>query len=236
MAKILGRAVVMASLALILGGCNSFLGIKFTRGAAGEPLVRPSLAPERELAQAVETEAARSQLQAGLTASAIISFQQAMAKGEPMAPAANGLGVAFARLGRLDLARRYFELAKSIDPSDPRYTDNLARIEREELLLAAAATNVVSQRVLPTKQVASFEPGRIERLSRGEVRIVTGAGANNPKNVRKAGVDAEVMQAGRIERLSQREVKIATAVTTPSARGQVMTNFKPLVRISFVGE
>jgi tetratricopeptide (TPR) repeat protein len=191
------RLVVLAVAAVQLGGCTSFLGIKFARQAQPEPAVEN----ESTLAAAPITEAARKQLSEGQTGLAVETFKQALAAGEPQAPAVNGLGVAFARLGRFDLAHRFFSQAMEMDPADSRYADNLARMMRSPELLAmrrdadiAAAAQerlAAAQAEVEARAAARPSPGKIERLSRGEVRIATAPPQAQPtvKTVRSATAD-----------------------------------------------
>jgi hypothetical protein len=59
-------------------------------------------------------------------AEAITAFRIALRSGEDIAEANNGMAIAYDRLGRADLAQRYFELAVANKPEDARYRKNLA--------------------------------------------------------------------------------------------------------------
>lgn len=186
MQRVYARALVLIALAAPLGACNSFLGINFARHA-------PPAAPEVEQAlTGVKAESAtsvgRRQLAEGQTGLAIESFQRAMASGEPIAPAVNGLGVAYARLDRFDLAQRYFQQAIASDPANSQYSDNLTRLMRSPVLtmrrdgdianaaLRAAALSEASSAGGPTAARATKSipvVGKLQRISRGEVRIAT---------------------------------------------------------------
>ncbi len=63
----------------------------------------------------------------GQNADAISAFRAALRQEENSAEAHNGLAIAYDRIGRKDLARRYFELAVADKPQDQRYRTNLAR-------------------------------------------------------------------------------------------------------------
>lgn len=225
------RVCTAALLILTLGGCQSFLGIKFARGAADNTPVRVAEPPKTGSQSA--TEEGRNQLAAGRTGSAILSFQKAMANGEPMAPAANGAGVAFARLGRLDLARRYFEQAISEDQTNKRYAANLARVERTELLFAAAAVRIPEAPAFQPEIRPSHDAGRIERLSRAEVRIVTDLASRADARRTETGKALTPDGGGRMERLSSGEVQITTAQPMRAPTADLEGRFKPLIRISF---
>lgn len=187
------RAAVLIALSLPLGACSSFLGIHFARHAP-----RGATAPETAAAVAAPaaqagsvTSIGRRQLADGQIGLAIESFQRALAIDEPVAPAVNGMGVAYARLGRFDLAMRYFHQAMSSDPTNPQYADNLAflmlspvfALRRQDditrdVLQAAAPLDLD----VPAERTANAEPaiGKLQRVSRGEVRIATAAPQSAP--------------------------------------------------------
>ena len=171
--------------ALPLAGCNSFLGINLARHAPKAPgqlrMAATGAATAVSPAQASATAAGREHLAAGSTGLALEAFQQALVSGETRAPALNGLGVAYARLGRFDLAQRFFGEAAAADPEEPRYAENLARLMRSPLLalrrdrdIAAAAARAVPA-LEPSVRTAAVSMGTMQRVSRGEVRIVTAA-------------------------------------------------------------
>ena len=175
------RALVLIALATPLGACNSFLGMHFARHVPRATPVREAAPPA--LVQ-VETEAGRRLLAEGQTGLAIESFRKALAQGEPVAPAVNGLGVAYARIGRFDVAQRYFQQAMASDPANPRYADNLARLMtssafamRHEGDLARAALAASAEQDARAKlaeaRAAAPAAGQLQRVSRGEVRIAT---------------------------------------------------------------
>src|SRR3546814_7754482 len=51
----------------------------------------------------------------------------------------NGLGVAYARLGRADLAERYFKMALSMEGTNPRFAANLERFYNSPLANSSRA-------------------------------------------------------------------------------------------------
>ncbi len=73
----------------------------------------------------------RAQLDAGLDALAIESFRAEIRSNPDNADAYNGLAVAYGRIGRDDLAQRYFETALAKDPSNEKVQANLARLTGE---------------------------------------------------------------------------------------------------------
>lgn len=70
----------------------------------------------------------RAHLDAGMDALAIESFRGEIRRNPDSADAYNGLAVAYGRIGRPDLAQRYFETALAKDPANFRIQANLARL------------------------------------------------------------------------------------------------------------
>jgi tetratricopeptide (TPR) repeat protein len=100
---------------------------------------------------------------------AVTAFRQASYDPALASEAFNGLGVAYARLGRADLARRYFGLAVSADPQDPRYRRNLARVDG-----ASAAHRSVDS----ARSSVLDSPGLVQEAGRAETaRATAPAGA-----------------------------------------------------------
>lgn len=127
---------------------------------------------------------------------AIASFRAAQQFPEHAPDAYNGLGVAYANLGRPDLAARYFEMAMAARPADRRFAANLERLNasltEQRLATAEAAT--------PTGELAGTAPVRtlaggitldsatlpLRRISSSEVAI----GAPVPARAQRAAVAA----------------------------------------------
>ena len=197
------RAVILAVAALQLGGCSSFLGLKFAHRPKAEPATAaPALATAATL-----TETGRRQLAAGQPGLAIESFQKALASSEAKAPALNGMGVAFARLGRYDLAQRFFTQAMAIDPADSRYADNMTRLMRSPNLAMRRDGDVAAtaaRQAMAPAQAAAPAVGQIQRLSRGEVRIAFAPPQAQP---------------------------VARSTRSASAEG-----FKPVIRVAFADQ
>ena len=126
MRSIVFQRALFIALSLPLGACSSILGIHFANRAPEVRPVEQAMAAPSFTASDAKTLAAREQLASGQVGLAIETFLQALSDGEARGPAVNGLGVAYAWLGRYDLARRYFEEATAVDPEDSRYAANLA--------------------------------------------------------------------------------------------------------------
>lgn len=94
----------------------------------------------------------RAHLDAGLDALAIESFRAEIRVNPESAYAYNGLAVAYGRIGRDDLAKRYFETALAKDPSNMKAQTNFARLTGEvapdiELAQAVALPSAVVETV-----------------------------------------------------------------------------------------
>lgn len=178
MAKIYLSVLAVAVSAPLLGGCALF---------SPEPLAKQSRnwVPDKRDPQ----EYAQSQMDMGKEALAleqyglaIISFRNALRFPAHRAEAENGLGVAFAKIGRNDLARRYFAAAAERDPSDKRFSANLARLDmamagqqldslaRQD---AAAASSVTSPAAASNRIAARTEGVTMIRVRPNAVSIVT---------------------------------------------------------------
>jgi tetratricopeptide (TPR) repeat protein len=182
------------------------------------------------------TSIGRRQLAEGQTGLAIEYFQRAMASGEPIAPAVNGLGVAYARLDRFDLAQRYFQQAIASDPVNPQYADNLARLMRSPALamrhegdiakeaLQAAAT---VQTEAKSARAASAAPaiGQLQRVSRGEVRITSAPPQAAPAAPGQAKVDSRFRPLVRVSiaeplaPLPQSSIRVVLPESKPAKAG-----------------
>lgn len=119
----------------------------------------------------------KAQLRDGNLSAAVASFQIARMDAHTAAEANNGLGVAYAKLGRMDLADRYFRVAILLDPADQRFASNLLRLQRDTMLASRRADEVsevlrVAQAPVP-QPVAQLETGRVVRVSRHEVRVAS---------------------------------------------------------------
>ena len=115
------KLIACIAIASSLSGCQSFLG-SLNFGERGQPQARQSgIFGETELAEG------RKALDAGNVTTAIDQFRLAAINDATRGDALNGLGVAYAKLGRGDLAERYFMQALEWQPSNPRYLANLEK-------------------------------------------------------------------------------------------------------------
>lgn len=211
-----------AAMSLLLSGCSIGRALGFYKPAQRS---QPQLASvDREQAQDIAKPASanaqadvnegRTQLAAANYGMAIEAFRKALASGNDTAAALNGLGVAYAGIGRQDLAERYFRQALSVSPSDQRYADNLA------IMLRAA-----EQRSRLAAMQADFDAVIGKRHA---PEIAKSPDSSGPK--------------ARLQQVSPHNFVINTSGTSaPTARPAMarttgaknVTGFRPLVRIVF---
>ena len=171
------RTVAMAiTMGFALSGCQMLFGQR----TAKVDSANDTLLAEAGMVANPALEQGKQLLRAGRTAQAIELLRVAQRDPTSMADASNALGVAYAKLGRHDLADRYFRMAISLQPGDARFAANMLRLQRDydlaerrnEEAARMAARVVEQQRVA---EMAIAEQGKIERVSRGEVQIRTDA-------------------------------------------------------------
>lgn len=166
------RIVVLSSVTLALSGCGLMKKLGLMHGP------RTAKASVQVASADTLTQIGRSQLDENNPGLAAKSFEQALAAGEKPAPAFNGLGVAYAKMGRTDLAARYFGLAAKADPENERYRANLATLHQHTQMARLRAPVPQTVAVAQANTAAPFavplakEEGRIVRLSPVEVKIV----------------------------------------------------------------
>lgn len=174
----LKACAILAAACLTLPGCSALFG---TNKLASQSASQPNQAATAT----AFTAAGRDALDKGNTGIAIDAFRRAVTSGEAPAPAFNGLGVAYARLGRFDLAQRYFERAAQIDPADGRYQTNLARLMRSTLFARrhegdetrALMAQAEQQKQVEARTRQAAAPGQLQRLGANQFFILTAAPA-----------------------------------------------------------
>ncbi|MEP6867712.1 MAG: hypothetical protein ABJA20_04285 [Novosphingobium sp.] len=108
------------------------------------------------------------------------------------------MGVAYARLGRYDLAERFFAQAMSVDPENVRYAENMVRLKRSTELAMRDQADVASKAAMSaelatatTIRAAPVVPllGKLQRVSRQEVRIIMVGPQAPPIRTRATAID-----------------------------------------------
>lgn len=195
--------IAIAGISLFgLTGCQAFQSLEtafFGRS------VRP-LPHATQSDPVVALEQGRALLRQGHAGLAIDQFLKAKSDPKFAAEAANGLGAAYAKLERYDLARRFFSEAVLLQPDDAKFARNLGRANAAlaELRLRALkreATQLMAERGADSSGEQSAE--------RGPIRIVDG-------KLVKTGVAAS---SARLQRESSGEIKLVTKDPAADSRG-----------------
>jgi hypothetical protein len=179
-----GPALILALMAT--SGCQSF---PFNFGLR-DPA--PAAQPDMSSYFAQRIEDGRRHLAANRPAAAINAFRQASYHPDQAGAAYNGMAIAYDRMGRHDLAERFFAQALQADPDDARFARNAARFEAT-MLARRGADEAVELAAAPSP--ASDD-------APAEVAFVQAA----------AALDAQAAPApeGRMQRVSAQEVRIAS--------------------------
>jgi tetratricopeptide (TPR) repeat protein len=193
------KIIVTLLASTLLGGCQSIFG------SHAKLEVRPIGAEQTAATAAIALEEGRQHLLRGEVASAIAAFRNAALDPATAAPAHNGLGVAYATLGRGDLAERYFQQAVAGDPSLAKYAANLARLYRSREAQLAKARTVQTPIV-----VAGID----------EAAVPMAESAPAHERIMRAGPSNVVITAatasGAVTRVSRQEIAIRTLPDAPA--------------------
>jgi tetratricopeptide (TPR) repeat protein len=196
--KTFSRFCGIAAGAVLLGGCQSFpltswMFKKDTRPSAE----RPALAGNTVGA----LEEGGAYLRGGNISAAVASYRIALLDHATRADASNGLAVAYAKLGRDDLAERYFKAAMAAEPDNPKFVANLLRLQQHVMMArrvgekARASEVLASAQPAPLPRPAEFAAGGlVERVSRGEVRLRTRSELGNAPTMTLAFANAPVIE------------------------------------------
>lgn len=150
--KLLG-GVLSLCFATALGGCQFIGAPGLSSASQGRGMRQPVTTSSNE------TEKGRAHLEAQRNGLAIEAFNRALVFGERPGPPLNGLGVAFARLGRADLAYRFFSQAVSVDPGNQDFARNLDILVRSDGFSLAAM-----------RPGADMKPSVVKRPDQRQVR------------------------------------------------------------------
>ena len=170
------RASAMAML-LSLGGCQ-FFG-KLNMAQSGSKEQQRSVAVDRTMPSSLAE--GREHLRSNRNGMAIDAFNLALIRGEDPAAAYNGLGVAYARIGRNDLAYRFFKKANASNPDNPVYASNLIRLvdspafalNQIDRAPAAPPARAAERPVAAATTAAPRVPGKLYREGRGQISLTT---------------------------------------------------------------
>lgn len=194
------RVSTLVLAATALSGCQSISNFfSFKQSRAEQPAEMASLFGAEEL------EKGRAALKAGHPARAIKLFRLAATDETSAADAFNGMAVAYSRLGRADLAERYFKTAMTLDSSNPRFAANLARFYESPLGQSSRA-------------LAMREAETAKMLASAEKAAVSEDLASAPIPAKRLGaVTIETAKPLSVTRKDRRELKIATSTSVAKA-------------------
>ncbi len=142
---------VVAVTGILLSGCSLFRGHE---SAALNANIHAQQATAEAIAE-IELEVGRKNLAEGNLATAARYLASARSSPLTRADATNALGVVYVRLGRLDVAQRYFREALEVEPANARFATNLARVEGDVSFARARALDADIQSA--TTEVAQLE-------------------------------------------------------------------------------
>lgn len=208
MRKTIATLALVALMPGLLGGC-ALLGL----GKSKPQIEAMSTLPQGDEAY-IRFEEGRAALDNGHYAAAIVAYSEARSEPDLLAPSLNGMAVAYSRLGRLDLAGRYFAQAVAADPDDERFRNNLALLRRQEM-------EEMARRTIVEPDFSTVAPARTMFADGLPLRLVTGDAAIAPRLT-------VTQPVSRLERISPSRVELTTLVTEPPRNAAQ-------VRIRFAG-
>ena len=183
--------------ATLLGGCQSIFGHHAKLD------IRPLDAASSPEAGAIALEEGKQFLRSGAVGSAIVALQKAATDRATAPDAHNGLAVAYALLGRGDLAERFFQQAMVENPSEAKYSANLAKFyqSREAALAREVRVSAPAFVAAPDTELAvvAEQFDKVIQAGPGAIRVSAATREN------------------AITRVSQNEVTIRTLPAPPIA-------------------
>ena len=198
----LTKMAVCGVVALGLGGCNGTLSKLGLGKYAPAEKVSPSNAGSDSKRLAFGLEALRK----GAPGNAITHLERAILDPKVAPQAYNAMGVAYAQLGREDLAERFFNVAIMLRPSDERFTRNLARLNGSSLAetpRALAAKDAEAREFWARTEKAAIDEGLIEEKS---------------DEVERRGALTIDRRTSQFHRVSKGEIRVASKVTYAKLR------------------
>lgn len=194
----MNKTIVTLLASTLLGGCQSIFG------SHAKLEVRPIGTEQTSATAAVALEEGRQYLTGGEIASAIAAFRTAAQDPSSAAPAHNGLAVAYALLGRGDLAERFFQQAVADDPAEAKYAANLAKFYSSREAELAKAQAVAAPIVVARTDEAAVAVAEAEPVADRVMRA-------GPSNV----VITSTTSGAGVTRVSRQEVVIRTLPDAP---------------------
>jgi tetratricopeptide (TPR) repeat protein len=201
----------LAALAVVmpLSGCQSFINA-FNFGdhtRSTQPLFGQA-----------DLEEGRRLLADGQYGNAIPALQRAALNRQTAPDAANALGVAYARIGRGDLAERYFRAAVTLSPQDAKFAANLERFYASDL--AQDMRTLHAQKEEARKAYTEFAQSEsgISEKPVNEERLVTSGGERRKITLERGMATARIALDGAEPQKARVRVRTAEAGDAPVAQ------------------
>src|SRR5262249_31301543 len=118
-------------------------------------------------------ERGKVELQLGRIGLAIDAFETALTLDPKSVPALNGMGVAYDRLGRGDIAERYLHQALTLDETSPVTLNNLALLELEKGDPAQALTYSARAKAVLAADMNMMYPEAVANAVLGNTAIAS---------------------------------------------------------------
>ena len=212
----------LAALAVVmpLSGCQSFINA-FNFGdhtRSTQPLFGEA-----------DLEEGRRLLADGQYGNAIPALQRAALNRQTAPDAANALGVAYARIGRGDLAERYFRAAVTLAPQEAKFAANLERFYASDL--AQDMRTLHAQREEARKAYSDFAKSgaAITEEPVNEQRLVTSGGEQRKITLERGMATSRIALDGAEPQKARVRVRTAEADETPVTQA-------PAVRVRVSGQ
>ncbi|AOL93197.1 Tetratricopeptide repeat-containing protein [Porphyrobacter sp. LM 6] len=216
--------IALATLSLVTAGCGAF---DFT------PSTRSAQQVDMSDYFAQRLEAGRLHLAGGRPTKAIEAFRQASYNPAFAPEAFNGMAVAYAAMGRQDVARDMFTRAIDLDPTDMRFRRNLAKVD-EQIMLARQAAPVVADPVVAKAEPA--EPTAAVAIAKPRVQTARPL-ALKPTKVREVFIRTQPAQPAVTARVAERKIDgavVRAPIMIGASRAQTAQAPKP-IRIELPG-
>ncbi len=213
--KLSAKFVMSGTALLMLGGCQGVLakiGLGGNRSVDSRAMASASDGTRLELGLAA--------LRSGSPGNAIYHFERAILDPTLAPEAYNGMGVAYAKLGREDLSERFFNVAIMMKPGDARFARNLDRLFQSDIAQsarAAATKKAKTQELVAAATQAAEAQGLISAPSPDFVRqgAVT---IDRRKTLHRRAANGEILIGGAMA--DQQANVAAVEVATRTEREQ----------------
>ena len=206
-------------------GTRFGVALCFAVASCAAPAPQTKIRPVGALPSSGDVAVGEAELGIGNVALAMETFRKAIRENPADTRALTGLALAYQRMGRLDLSRKWLETALATAPDSPQLLNDLADVldqqgERDQAALARVEASVNAKLIASTtaRALAKNATVGVESKPASTVTVTLPAAApvdsahTTAKNSERAGVDQSPTQAGpRLERLSLGEVALITS-------------------------